>query len=276
MIDPWRFVDADDDLVADFLAGTIEAVLELGAYLHPEVRFIARDGQIGVNCSAPADTPLLQLPATGFVRITRVNWTDSRDALEVDGLLAELTPAESELLVLQVAMHNGCGKVPWLASSHPLLADDLSDEAIDAVRAFVPDFRVTPMSAASVFWSNRVFRIPTLHSAEPEPVAMPLVDLLNHDTAGTRGTWTGDAFVITAAVRPGTDECVLDYGYDRDAITMAATYGFVDTSSVVATGPGADLASVDRLIAATAGSASTAAATLHAAAERQRRLIVGR
>lgn len=236
MVDPWRFVDAGDDLVADFLAGTVESVLELGGWIHPAARIVEADGQLGVEFDgdASAGEPLLRIPAEAFIRISRVAWTNSTDALEMDGLLADLEPAELELLILQMALHNSCGKIEWLMRSHPAIAPDLPDDVVDAVRAFRPSFRTSPSTAAGLFWSNRVLRLPTLHSAAPEPVAVPILDLLNHHHSGATGTWTGDAFTVSAATVGAGSECALDYGLDRDAIGMAVVYGFADESSQVA------------------------------------------
>ena len=230
-IDPWRYVDADDALVEDFLAGTVEAVLELGGWVHPEARFEARDGQLSVRCDVPDGEPLMRIPAAAFVRIGKATWTGSDELLEVDGLVAELEPEELGLLVLQTSLHNAMGKIPWICQAHPVLAPDLSSEVIGAVRAFRPRFRVRQPTPASLFWSNRVLRLPTQHSHEPEPVALPLLDLLNHDARGAVGQWTGTEFTVAVAHAASGDECFLDYGLQRDAMGMAVVYGFADASN---------------------------------------------
>jgi hypothetical protein len=235
VIDPWRYVDADDESAADFLAGTVELALELGAHLHPQLRFVVRDGQCSVHSAdATQGEPLIVLPAQAFLRVGRIRWTDSTEALEVDGLERELSDAETELLFLQTAFHNSCGKLPWLAATHPVLAPDLADGVVAAVRAFRPSFRHRQPSTASLFWSNRAFRLPPFGSSVPEPMALPLVDLLDHRRGGATGTWTGDAFAVPASHASASGECALDYGLQRDAIGMAVVYGFADESADVA------------------------------------------
>ncbi len=235
-VDPWRHVDADDDLVADLLAGSVEAVLEAGGWIHPAVRIVVRDGHGHVEAMADVapDELLLQVPSSCFVRIGRVTWLESDEALAFDGIPDEFGDAEAQLLILQTALHNACGKVPSLLATHPALAPGVADEVVQAVRVFRPSFRRTRPSAAGLFWSNRVFRVPPAAGAPPEPCAIPLIDMLDHYSAGATGTWTGDGFAVTAVHPRGGGEVMLDYGLRRDAIGMAVVYGFADTSAVVA------------------------------------------
>lgn len=226
--DPWRHVDADDDLVADLLAGTVEAVVETGGWLHPAVRFVVRDGQAHVECDAPEGEPLLRVPREAFIRVDRVQWSDSAEALEFDSIPDGFTPTEVELLVLQTAFHNACRKIPWISRTHPVLAPDLGTEVIEAVRAIHPGFRQHQMTAAEVFWSTRAFRMALGEDVSNEKVVVPLIDLLDHDHRGATGSWTGDTFEVANAHPLGTDECRLDYGHERDVIEMAIVYGFVD------------------------------------------------
>ena len=235
---PWRFVDADDDLVADLLAGTVEAVLDAGGWVHPGARFIAREGQLSVDCEALVGEPLMRIPRAAFIRIGRVDWADDPDRLAFEGVPDEFGEAETELLYLQTALHNACGKLPWLTRTHPVLAPDLSDAVVDAMRAFRPSFRVDRPTAAGVLWSNRVFRLPMADGGDPEPVAMPLIDLLDHHHAGATASLGEDSFSVSVGRGDSSGEaptaCLLDYGLRRDAIGMAVVYGFADTFCPVA------------------------------------------
>ena len=58
------------------------------------------------------------------------------------GLVGSLTDAQHELLILQTALHNACRKIPWLVTTHPVLAPALGSDVTDAVRAFRPSFRL--------------------------------------------------------------------------------------------------------------------------------------
>ncbi|MBI1351728.1 MAG: hypothetical protein GC156_11495 [Actinomycetales bacterium] len=233
MTNPWAHVEADDDLAADLLAGTVELVLEAGGWIHPEARFRARAGEIGVWCAAELGEPLLHLPSEAFLRIGRASWSASGERLEFTDPPADVGGLEHELLILQTALHNACDKIPQLVATHPVLAPDLDDPVIDAVRAFRPSFRRRQPTPAGLFWSDRTFRLPAHEGAAPEPMALPLVDLLNHAQGGATGSWTGETFDVRAARGPG-GECVLDYGLERDAIGMAVVYGFVDHTCQVA------------------------------------------
>lgn len=274
-------------MAADFLAGTVELVLEAGGWIHPEARFVVEGGDVRVTSTAPDGDRLIVLPSSCLIPVTRVQWSHDLDVLAMDGLLDELTDLELELLVLQMALLNRLERVPWLIRTHPLLAP-MSDAAIAAVRTVAPDFRTTQWTPADVLWSNRVMWI-ARDGGNPEPFALPLIDLLNHRVGGAVGIWDGDAFLIDIA-HGSRNECVMDYGHDRDAIQMATTYGFVDTSCAIARsavsdavyGAGsrpteeireADLALLEDLSGVLGGEPGPAAAVLHGAVAHQRRLI---
>jgi len=91
--DPWRHVEADDDLVADLLAGSLESVVDLGGWIHPSARLVVRDGQATVECDAEAEELLLRIPVSAMVRIGRVPWTSSRQELGFDAVPDEFGPA---------------------------------------------------------------------------------------------------------------------------------------------------------------------------------------
>ena len=234
MRDPWRHVESDDALAADFLAATVEAVWEAGGWVHPDARLIERSGELSLVCDAAESKPLVRLPRAAIVRIGRVAWGDGDDLLEVLDTPDDFSATERELLILQSGLHNACGKIPRLISAHPALAPDLTRDVIDAVRAFRPSFRRRQPTPAGLLWSTRSFRLDVDGSGTPEPVALPIVDLLNHDHRAGRGTWSGDSFDIRVSRPTGAGECFLDYGLERDPIGVAVVYGFADTTSEVA------------------------------------------
>lgn len=231
---PHRTIDADDVIVEDLLAGTLELVAELGGWLHPDARIVARDGQLGLHCHGEGDAPLVHLPRQAFVRVGRVTWSDSPEQLQVLDVPEDLADDEVELLMLQVALHNQSGKIPWLVRTHPVLDPLLPADVIEAVRWFRPSFRLRQPTPASLLWSTRSFRVPVQAASTPEPAALPIVDLLNHHSLGSTGQLRDDGFAVGVTRPFGTDECALDYGLDRDAIGMAVVYGFVDGSAAVA------------------------------------------
>ena len=270
-VDPWRFVDADDELVADFLAGTVEAVLEGGGRLHPALRIIARDGDLSIAVEVPDGEPIISLPSSLFLPISRVTWDDG-DALRFHDEDDALTDEAFALLTMQVALHNAMGKLPRLAATHPELAD-LPDVLVDAVRAVKPTFRTEQRSPVSLFWSNRVFRIPAGPGLPPEPMALPIVDCLDHRAQGAVGDWTGDAFVVTAAHAGSPPTCFLDYGHDRDPLDLAIAYGFADPLAAPSAGMATDREALVRIRDAAEDVVGEAARIIAAAVERQLTLI---
>lgn len=226
------YVDAADSVVADLLAAILELLAESGGWLHPDARLIERGGHLSLSCQAATGEPLVRVPHRAMVPVGRISWSAEPDALVLDELPADFDELARELAYLQVALLNRCGKVPGLHQSHPLLAP-LSPRLIESVRAFRPSFRTAPIDPASLLWSTRCFRL-TTSSSMPEPVVIPVVDLLDHHCDGASGVGRQDAFEVTVRKPTTDDACYLDYGWRRDAIGMAVVYGFADSSADIA------------------------------------------
>ncbi len=292
--DPWRHVDADDDLVADLLAGTVEAVVEAGGWIHPHAVLLVRDGTASVVCAEVEGGLLLHVPRSCFLPLMRVEWGRRDDALEVLSLPDDATDLQRELLILQVAFHNARGALPALVRTHPAAAPDLCADVIEAVRALRPDFRMHAASPVDLFWTARAFRVPVEAGGALEPVGVPLVDLLDHHAGGATPTLSADGFDVPVRTPIGSS-CRLDYGRGRDALDLAIVYGFADISADITAdisaatahaehaehaahaehrGHAADsLALLTDLQRRAAGCTSPAAAILREAAEHQARVI---
>ena len=224
-----QFIDAEDMVVADLLAALLELVAEAGGWLNPQAHLVERDGELSVQCSAPAGEPLVMIPRDVMVRVGAVDWTVREGMLEIQGLPDDMVGIEREALYLMAGILNQCGKPTVLVSSHPVLAPAMDPTLVDAVRAFRPSFRRTPPSIESLLWSTRCFRGP---SDAPAALAVPVIDLLNHSCAAPGAQPQSGGLAVTTW-RDG-EECFVDYGHRRDAIGMAIVYGFADTSAVVA------------------------------------------
>lgn len=227
---PWPWCDSDDDIVADLLAASVESLLGLGGWLHPAARIVARRGQLRVECDAPDGEPLVVVPRDAFLPVGRMSWDSGAESLALADPGSVPSGTDYGLLLTQIGLHNACGKIPWIASTHPVLSAGLSDDLVDAVRAFRPSFRSRQPPPASLFWSDRCFRLP-LESDVAEPVALPVLDLLDHHPQGAVGSWDGTAFSLEVAHVGGGSECFMDYGLQRDAIGMAVVYGFADLAN---------------------------------------------
>lgn len=227
MRDAWDLCDADDDMVADFLAASVEAFVEAGGWIHPETRFVARAGHLHIECDGEDGEPLLRSPRETFLRVQNISWDRSADVLALQQLPAD--GGDIPLLLAQLGLFNSCNKLATISDEHPARAD-LDAWVIEATRALRPSFRTTTASPLDVFWSNRCFRLPAFDT-QPEAVALPILDMLDHHADGASGTWDGSNF--TVAIRHATDDarCYLNYGLQRDAIGMVTTYGFVDAST---------------------------------------------
>ena len=260
-------IDADDPLVADLLGGTIELVREAGGFVAPITRLVERGGQLSIESSAAAGEPLLRIPREAFVRVDRVEWSQDGDRIVIEQAPDDCGALEWEMLYLQVALHNACGKLAWMQRTHPSLDPGLPEDLVDAVRAVVPSFRTPQMGAIDLLWANRCFRLPMEPGTEPERVLIPIVDLLNHDADGATGDWDAESFQVATAPAFGTLECALDYGMERDAMEMAVVYGFAGSSRASSTTSAYDLETLGRIVElASLPGARASAQPLHQAA----------
>jgi len=260
-------IDAVDPLVADLLAGTIELVREAGGFVAPTTRLVERAGQLSIESSAAAGEPLLRIPREAFVRVDRVEWSQEGDRIVIAQVPDDCGDLEWEMLYLQVALHNACGKLAWMRRTHPSLDPGLPEDLVDAVRAVVPTFRTPQMGAIDLLWANRCFRLLIDAGGPPERVLIPIVDLLNHHADGATGDWDGNSFQVASAPAFGTLECALDYGMERDAMEMAVVYGFAGSSRAASSTSAYDLETLGRIIElASLPGARASAQPLHQAA----------
>ena len=260
-------IDADDPLVADLLAGTIELVREAGGFIAPTTRLVERAGQLSIESSAVAGELLLRIPREAFVRVDRVEWSQDGDRIVIAQVPDDCGALEWEMLYLQVALHNACGKLAWMQRTHPSLDPGLPEDLVDAVRAIVPSFRTPQIGAIDLLWANRCFRLPMKAGGPPERVLIPIVDLLNHDADGATGDWDAESFQVATAPAFGTLECALDYGMERDAMEMAVVYGFAGSSRAASSTSAYDLETLGRIIElASQPGARESAQPLHQAA----------
>lgn len=226
-------IEADDPVVADLLAGTLELVGDAGGWVHPAARLIARGGQFSLECAAQDDEPLLVIPRGAFVRVDAVIWADDPTTLRVLDLPDDIGDTEMSLVYLQSALHNQADRLGWIVRTHPTIAE-LPVDVITALQALVPGFRSSPTTARDVLFADRCLRVDLGDGRGAQRVLVPILDLLNHHASGPSGTWDGDSFAVSVRRPFGTDECALDYGRDRDALEMAAVYGFADGSAQIA------------------------------------------
>ena len=148
MHDPWRYCDADDDVVADFLAASVQRLIESGGWLNPETRLVARGGQIHVECDADAGEPLFRVPRAAFLHVGAISWSDDADALAITDMGVSAGDTDLALLFSQNGLHNSSGQLPSNVTTHPTLAADLTEDIIIPVRANSSNFRTPHPPAA--------------------------------------------------------------------------------------------------------------------------------
>ena len=230
-------LDSDDPVTTDLLGGLLELLADSGGWLHPDARLVARAGQLSVHASAEAGELLVRVPAELLVRVPaellvrvgRVDWSVRDGVLAPAAISPEIGGLELEALFVLIGLLNQSGKIPQLLDTHPLLADDLPPHLVEAVSALRPSFGSARPDPVSLLWSTRCFRT-SFDGGAPEPVAVPILELMNHHSRGAVAEPAAGGFAARAQVFQDS-ECFLDYGRDRDAISMAVVYGFADASS---------------------------------------------
>ena len=139
-------IDADDPLVADLLGGTIELVREAGGFVAPITRLVERGGQLSIESSAAAGEPLLRIPREAFVRVDRVEWSQDGDRIVIEQAPDDCGALEWEMLYLQVALHNACGKLAWMQRTHPSLPSSKEESSASTFSPGTTWITVTPGS----------------------------------------------------------------------------------------------------------------------------------
>ena len=183
MIDPWRWCDADDDTVGDFLAACVQSLIENGGWIHPEARLVARGGSLHIASTGEDGDPLLRVPQTAMLPVTRIEWATDPEVLSVHQIGDWPEEADFGLLLTQVGLLNACGKVSDVAHAHPSGALTMDPAVVEAIRLIKPTFRASVMSPADVLWATRTFKLPAF-AANREPLGLPVLDLLNHHEGG--------------------------------------------------------------------------------------------
>ena len=222
-------LDSDDPVTTDLLGGLLELLADGGGWLHPSARLVARDGQLSVHASVEPGELLVRIPAELLVRVGRVDWSAAGGVLTPAAISPEINGLELEALFLLIGLLNQSGKIADLLGTHPLLAENLSPRLVEAVSALRPSFGSAQPDPVSLLWSTRCFRM-SYDGGTAEPVAVPILELMNHHSRGAIAEPANGGFAVQAQVLHD-DECFLDYGRDRDAISMAILYGFADTSA---------------------------------------------
>ena len=225
-----QHVVSDDPVVEDLLLGILDLVREAGGWFAPELRLHAAAGQISID-RVTGEGPLLHIPEPLWVRVDAFEWGNLDGQLTVLGVPDDVGDLELAMAFLQAGLTNQCDRLRWLQASHPALAPDLESATIEAMRAFLPGWRAREHSVVDVLWATRCFRMPMSRETAPQRVLVPLVDLLNHHGEGASGALIDQSFHVDTRQPCGTAECALDYGMGRDALEMAAIYGFADASA---------------------------------------------
>ena len=222
-------LDSDDAVTTDLLGGLLELLADSAGWLHPGARLVARAGQLSVHASAEPDELLVRVPAALLIRVGRVDWSVNDGVLTPAAISPEIVGLELEALFVLIGLLNQTAKIPDLLATHPLLADDLPPRVVEAVSALRPSFGSARPDPVSLLWSTRCFRT-SFDGSAPEPVAVPILELMNHHSRGALAEPAAGGFAAQAQALHG-DECFLDYGRNRDAISMAVVYGFADASA---------------------------------------------
>ncbi len=256
-------IDSDDPAVTDALAALRRTVLDDGGAFSPQLRIVARGGELTVEADPDADTEgrLMQVP------VSCLPPSEAFEVTVVDGEFAVVRETETvpeparTSFYRMLDVYNACGKAAAWRKASPWFALRADPAVLDALLDLRPDVpkvaKHRKLAEAgddgellvASFLGARVFnlrpRAATQADAEQEPeisdradgrhVLMPVIDFLNHDFRARSYQITVDDDDVrrlwTYGDRPvaGSRECFVRYS-PMDMLDAYLNYGFVDES----------------------------------------------
>lgn len=219
-------VEAETAGVRDVVDEIAALVIRGGGYLHPELTVRERDGHVTLSVDRRgADEVFIRLPRDVLVPVTALSWDEEADHMSLVSGRSSLTPLQGALVDLHIALWNLTGKLAHFRARHPKSAavEDADLEA--AVRLLRPTFHRDQSPAGMVH--TRTFGMPRADGRGQTSVIMPILELADHHTQGA--PYRVDEAGMHARFRHVDDSGIsyVLYGPRRDAVDMAALYGFV-------------------------------------------------
>jgi hypothetical protein len=202
-----------------------------GAEWHPQLTAEVREGAMRLLAPPGTEGSLITVPLPLLMPIEGARWGEGESALELLEAPAAATALQRELLQLMVALYNATDKMGWWRERHPARLAERCPAVAAALAVLKPGPDNERRPPARCFLATRSLECkPDPPPGAPQPMLMPLVDLLNHHHNGSRYRTHGRALRIAVA-QAGGDECFTHYGHRRDGLDLALHYGHSDRST---------------------------------------------
>lgn len=208
-----------DSIITDIA----EFLTHEGARIDANLIAVERGGHLALASeTGQHGKPFIDLPTKVLVPVNGLTWADESDEVRLVGGTETLTPVQSELLDLHIALWNATDKLASFRSTHPRAAASEDTELLDAIAAARPGF--TPGETTRDMLRTRTFTLRQVDSTSS--VIMPLLELANHHPNGAPYRLTDGHLGAGYHFVDNTGLTYVQYGPRRDAIDLACLYGY--------------------------------------------------
>jgi len=229
-------VEANSPGVQESIDEIVDVIVAAGAFVDPHLVVIESDGHLalGTTTGVPSQ-PFIALPSSTLVPIDGLTWDESAETIAATDGVDQLDEVHRTLLEANLHLLNSVHKRPWFLAHHPKAAAVDDGELCEAVQAIRPSF--SPTTSVDALLKTRTFGLRSADKTRTS-VIMPILELADHHPQGSPYELVDD--VLTSRYRPVDDSGLtyVSYGPRRDAIDLAAQYGFAtDTPSFLVSAP---------------------------------------
>lgn len=208
-----------DSIVTDIA----ECLTREGARIDARLIVMERGGHLAVaSDTGQQGEPFIDLPTQVLVPIDNLTWADESDQVRLVGGSETLTPVQSELLDLHIALWNATDKLATFRAAHPRAAILESAELRDAIALVRPG--LTPGDSTRDMLRTRTFSLRAGDSTSS--VIMPILELANHHPKGAPYRLRDGRLGAEYHFVDDTGLTYVHYGPHRDAIDLACLYGY--------------------------------------------------
>jgi hypothetical protein len=237
-------IDSDDRELEALLRQLEMLARKEGAFLHPALRVVSREGNLWIESDAPDGEVLVRLPPECLIPIDEASLSLDGPAIRIEACSDKVSSAQKALLDCMLAIYNQGNKLELHRGYSPWSAFCSSQELLDRLqfaRKDGPKIRRYHEMASKGdydqlllehFIGSRPLQYRVKRGDPNSPsyrVLMPYIDFFNHHFASPGFSRDEMALAVNAS-RPvqGSKECLVSYNR-MDAMDCFLTYGFVDT-----------------------------------------------
>lgn len=233
-----------DDIELERLLRQLEMLAEKeGAFLHPALRVVVRDGNLCMESEASVHGALVRLPLSCLIPVDGIKFRLDGASIEVESCSRGVSGGQQALLECLLAIYNQGNKLELHRKSSPWSAFAASGGLLDklfSARSDAPKIRELHALARAGDSSRLLLKhylgSRTLQYVADEDhsfrVLMPFIDFFNHHSGSPGFAREGAALKVEAShPLSASEEAFVCYSPMIDAMDTFLSYGFVDASA---------------------------------------------